>query len=62
MQAEAGGDGQLGMLLVGHVGVNRVVADCLDVKKVRTLEQMVYQSPGGFEATQKRLLLSAGAP
>ena len=32
MRAEAEGDGQLGMLLVGNVGVNRVLADCLDFK------------------------------
>ncbi|XMB86426.1 cell wall hydrolase [Mycoplasmatota bacterium WC44] len=53
MRAEAEGDGQLGMLLVGNVGVNRVLADCLDFKDIRTLSQMIYQSPGGFEATQK---------
>ncbi|SES02451.1 N-acetylmuramoyl-L-alanine amidase [Psychrobacillus sp. OK032] len=32
MCAEAEGDGQLGMLLVGNVGVNRVLADCLDFR------------------------------
>lgn len=53
MRAEAEGDGNLGMLLVGNVGVNRVRADCLDFKDIRTITQMVYQSPGGFEATQK---------
>lgn len=41
------------MLMVGNVGVNRVRADCLDFKDVRTIEQMVYQRPGGFEATLK---------
>ncbi|MGN1387979.1 MAG: cell wall hydrolase [Bacillus sp. (in: firmicutes)] len=53
MRAEAEGEGQLGMLLVGNVGVNRVRADCLDFKDIRTIQQMVFQSPGGFEATQK---------
>ncbi|MFD2670703.1 cell wall hydrolase [Marinicrinis sediminis] len=53
MRAEAEGDGELGMLMVGNVGVNRVVSDCLDFKALDNLEQMVYQSPGGFEATQK---------
>lgn len=53
MRAEAEGEGQLGMLMVGNVGVNRVLADCLDFRNVRNIEQMVYQSPGGFEATQK---------
>src|SRR6185437_7747913 len=41
------------MLMVGNVGVNRVRADCLDFKDIRTLQQMVYQRPGGFEATIK---------
>ena len=53
MRAEAEGDGQLGMLMVGNVGVNRVIADCLDFKPIRTIQQMVFQSPGGFEAVQK---------
>ncbi|WP_459502858.1 cell wall hydrolase [Bacillus sp. C1] len=53
MRAEAEGEGQQGMLLVGNVGVNRVRGNCLDFKKIRNLQQMVFQSPGGFEATQK---------
>lgn len=53
MRAEAEGEGQLGMLLVGNVGVNRVRANCLDFKNINTIESMVFQSPGGFEATQK---------
>lgn len=53
MRAEAEGDGKQGMLLVGNVGVNRVMANCLDFKDIRTLEQMVFQRPGGFEATLK---------
>ena len=53
MRAEAEGDGQKGMLLVGNVGVNRVRARCLDFKNINTIENMVFQSPGGFEATQK---------
>lgn len=53
MRAEAEGEGQLGMLMVGNTGVNRVRADCLDFKDIRNLERMVFQSPGGFEATQK---------
>ncbi|TQR08754.1 cell wall hydrolase [Psychrobacillus soli] len=51
MRAEAEGDGQLGMLLVGNVGVNRVLADCLDFRNIRNLEEMVFQRPGGFVAT-----------
>ncbi|MGP4041979.1 cell wall hydrolase [Gracilibacillus sp. D59] len=53
MRAEAEGDGKLGMLMVGNVGVNRVKARCLDFKDINTINRMVYQSPGGFEATQK---------
>ncbi|WP_100401452.1 cell wall hydrolase [Bacillus sp. FJAT-42315] len=53
MRAEAEGDGQLGMLMVGNVGVNRARADCLDFKDIRNIRSMVYQRPGGFEATQK---------
>ncbi|WP_411954590.1 cell wall hydrolase [Alkalibacillus sp. S2W] len=53
MRAEAEGDGQLGMLLVGNVGVNRVLGDCLDFEDIRSLPDMIYQSPGGFEAVQR---------
>ncbi|MFX3625034.1 MAG: cell wall hydrolase [Ectobacillus sp.] len=53
MRAEAEGEGQLGMLMVGNVGVNRVLGNCLDFKRIRDLQQMVFQQPGGFEATQK---------
>lgn len=53
MRAEAEGDGQQGMLMVGNVGVNRVRADCLDFKNITNIRRMVFQSPGGFEATQK---------
>lgn len=53
MRAEAEGEGELGMLMVGNTGVNRVKADCLDFTHIRNIEQMVFQNPGGFEATQK---------
>lgn len=53
MRAEAEGEGELGMLMVGNVGVNRVLADCLDFKDIRSIQRMVYQQPGGFEAVQK---------
>lgn len=52
MRAEAEGDGKLGMLMVGNVGVNRAVTTCLDFTDIRSIRDMVYQSPGGFEATQ----------
>lgn len=53
MRAEAEGEGELGMLMVGNVGVNRILGNCLDFRNIRTVNDMVYQSPGGFEATQK---------
>ncbi|MCA1033336.1 cell wall hydrolase [Bacillus infantis] len=53
MRAEAEGEGNLGMLMVGNVGVNRVRADCLDFKEIPSIRKMVYQRPGGFEATIK---------
>lgn len=53
LRAEAEGEGNLGMLMVGNVGVNRIISNCLDFKDLRTINQMVFQSPGGFEATQK---------
>ncbi len=59
MRAEAEGEGQKGMLMVGNVGVNRVRANCLDFKNINTIEQMVFQSPGGFEATSKSYFYQA---
>ncbi|BFH15721.1 cell wall hydrolase [Paenibacillus melissococcoides] len=53
VRAEAEGEGELGMLMVGNVGVNRILANCLDFRNVRTMRDMVYQSPGGYEAVQK---------
>lgn len=51
MRAEAESEGQLGMLMVGNVGVNRVLANCLDFKQITSIKQMVFQRPGGFEST-----------
>ncbi|GAB2676575.1 cell wall hydrolase [Paenibacillus thermoaerophilus] len=53
MRAEAEGEGELGMLMVGNVGVNRVRANCLDFRNIRSIRDMVFQQPGGFEAVQK---------
>lgn len=55
MRAEALGEGNLGMLMVGNVCINRVIADCLDFKKIKTITDMVYQSPGGFSGTNSSL-------
>lgn len=51
MRAEAESEGNLGMLMVGNVGINRVRARCLDFSNITSISQMVYQHPGGFEST-----------
>ena len=51
IRAEAESEGEKGMLMVGNVGINRVRASCLDFKKITSITQMVFQRPGGFEAT-----------
>ena len=55
MRAEAVGEGNLGMLMVGNVGINRVLADCLTFKDIRSISEMVYQTPGGFSGTSSSL-------
>lgn len=58
MRAEAVGEGNLGMLMVGNVGVNRVLADCLTFKDITTISQMIYQNPGGFAGKDSPLFFS----
>lgn len=56
MRAEAEGEGNQGMLYVGTVIVNRVVASCLDFKDLRKVEDVIFHVQGGnysFEAVQK---------
>lgn len=55
MRSEALGEGNLGMLMVGNVGINRVIADCLTFRDIRTIEQMIYQNPGGFSGPSSPL-------
>ena len=43
MRAEALNEGNLGMLMVGNVVVNRAIATCLTFKNVRTLTDVIYQ-------------------
>lgn len=52
LRAEAESEGELGMLHVGSVGINRIRANCSDFKGLRTISDMIYQ-PHAFEATQK---------
>ncbi len=55
MRAEAVGEGNLGMLMVGNVGVNRVLANCLTFKDITSLSNMIFQNPGGFSGTSSSL-------
>jgi N-acetylmuramoyl-L-alanine amidase len=43
----------------GNVGINRVLADCLDFKKITSIEKMVYQDPGGFSGSNSQLFYSS---
>ena len=61
MRAEAVGDGELGMLMVGNVIVNRAIANCLDFKNIRTINDVVYQKPGGFVGTNSSLFNSGSS-
>ncbi len=58
MRAEAVGEGDLGMLMVGNVAVNRAIANCLTFKNIRTVSDVVYQSPGGFAGVTSNLFFS----
>lgn len=57
MRAEALGEGNLGMLMVGNVIMNRALADCLTFKNLRSITDVVYQSPGGFSGVDSSLFL-----
>ena len=58
MRAEAVGEGDLGMLMVGNVGINRVITNCLTFKDIRTISEMIYQTPGGFAGKDSPLFFS----
>lgn len=59
MRAEAIGEGDLGMLMVGNVGVNRTMSNCLTFKDIRTISEMIYQDPGGFSGKDSPLFFSS---
>ena len=59
MRAEALGEGNLGMLMVGNVIVNRAIASCDIFKNIRTLYGVVYQNPGGFSGINSSLFYSS---
>ena len=58
MRAEAVGEGDLGMLMVGNVVVNRGISNCLTFKNVRTISEVAYQNPGGFSGVDSPLFFS----
>lgn len=57
MRAEALGEGDLGMLMVGNVIVNRAIADCLTFKNVRSITDAIYQK-NQFSGTTSSLFFS----
>ena len=54
MRAEALGEGNLGMLMVGNVVANRVLADCLTFKNVNNIYDVIYQ-PNQFTGASSSL-------
>ncbi len=59
MRAEAVGDGDLGMLMVGNVVINRTLANCYTFVNKNTLNDIIYQTPGGFAGIRSNLYYSA---
>ena len=59
MRAEAVGEGELGMLMVGNVVVNRALANCLTFRNISTINDAVFQSPGGFSGVTSNLFYSS---
>lgn len=43
MRAEALGEGNLGMIMVGDVVVNRVIANCYNFNNIRTITDAIYE-------------------
>ena len=58
MRAEAIGEGDLGMLMVGNVVVNRVLANCLTFTNTKSITEVIYQNPGGFSGINSPLFFS----
>lgn len=54
MRSEALGEGDLGMLMVGNVVVNRALANCLTFKNVNSIYDVIYQ-PNQFVGTSGSL-------
>ena len=58
MRAEALAEGDLGMLMVGNVVINRAIANCLTFKNTRTISDVVYQK-NQFVGTNSSLFQAA---
>lgn len=58
MRAEALAEGDLGMLMVGNVVVNRTIANCLDFKDTRTITDVIFQK-NQFSGTKSSLFQSS---
>ena len=54
MRAEALAEGDLGMLMVGNVVVNRVLANCLTFKNINSIYDAIFQK-NQFVGTQSSL-------
>lgn len=58
MRAEALSEGDLGMLMVGNVVVNRALADCLTFKNINSVTEAIYQK-NQFSGTESSLFYGA---
>ena len=58
MRAEALNEGELGMLMVGNVVVNRVISDCLTFKNINSIYNAVYQA-NQFSGTNNSIFFSS---
>jgi N-acetylmuramoyl-L-alanine amidase len=59
MRAEAVGEGDLGMLMVGNVVVNRVLVSCYTFHPITNIYQAVFQTPGGFSGSKSSLFFGS---
>lgn len=59
MRAEALSEGNLAMLMVGNVIVNRALGTCDLFRNIRSIYDVVYQNPGGFVGTGSSLFQSS---
>lgn len=59
MRAEALSDGELAMMMVGNVVVNRVLGSCDLFKNARTLTKVITMNSGGFVGYNSNLFQSS---